>query len=277
MAKDVYTKIEELVNELGTVESHRQELALEIRSLEEELTALDQMAEDATDREEFESITAQRKEAELDLRLARNRLRLFGQAPRVSREQLADLLGQLGDEADAAAKVYRQKVEKPLAEVVKAGDEFDATITVVRGAVRKLASVTGPAIERDYNLLPLRARHAPLTGLRGQWPHRSSRPQGRAEAGRDGEAASVRHPLARAAQARKGPASGPFFICAAVGPRGLGRGARRDSLGGRLCGRPPKSHATQAKYIFLQCINGGHLCYLCIACVKSILPRAVPP
>ena len=152
MAKDIYTKIEELVNELGTVESHRQELALEIRSLEEELTALDQMAEDATDREEFESITAQRKEAELDLRLARNRLRLFGQAPRVSREQLADLLGQLGDEADAAAKVYRQKVEKPLAEVVKAGDEFDATITVVRGAVRKLASVTGPAIERDYNL-----------------------------------------------------------------------------------------------------------------------------
>lgn len=149
---DVYKKIDALVSELGTAADRREEIEGEIGDLTAELSALDQMAEDATDRAEFEAVTAQRREAELDLRFARNRLRLFDQSPRVSHEQLADLLAQLSDAADAAAEVYRQKVEKPLTEVVKAGDEFDVAIGVVREAVCKLASVTGPATERDSNI-----------------------------------------------------------------------------------------------------------------------------
>ena len=149
---DVYKKIDALVSELGTAADRREEIEKEIGDLTAELAALDQMAEDSASREEFENVMAQRKAAELDRKFAENRLRLFDQAPRVSREQLADLLAQLSEEADAAAKNYRQKVEKPLAEVVKAGDEFDATIGTLREAVRKLASVTGPAIERDSNI-----------------------------------------------------------------------------------------------------------------------------
>ena len=150
--KDAFNRINTIADELGSAESHRQELVQEVNDLEQELDALDQMAEDAASREEFENVMAQRKEAELDLRFARNKLRLFDQAPRVSREQLKDLLVQLGEEADAAAKSYRQKVEKPLAEVVKAGDEFSATVNAIREAVRKLASVTGPATERDNDI-----------------------------------------------------------------------------------------------------------------------------
>ena len=154
MAKNenVFTKIDRLADELGTAADRRQEIEGEIGDLTAELAALDQMAEDAASREEFENVMAHRKEAELDLRFARNKLRLFDQAPRVSREQLADLLAQLSEEADAAAKGYRQKVEKPLAEVVRAGDEFSATVDAIREAVRKLASVTGPATERDGNI-----------------------------------------------------------------------------------------------------------------------------
>ena len=148
MAKDIYTKIDELVTELGTAESHRQELVQEISDLESELEALDKLADEATSRSEYDAITAQRKEAELDIRFSRNRLRLFDQSPRIDPETLTDLLNQLSAEIDAAAKRYRQKVEKPVAEIVKAGDEFDATANMVREAVRKLASVTGPASER---------------------------------------------------------------------------------------------------------------------------------
>jgi chromosome segregation ATPase len=149
---DVYKEINALVSELGTAAERRREIEAEISDLTAELAALDQMAEDASDRQEYESITTQRREAELDIRFARNKLRLFDQTPRVSREQLKALLAQLSEEAEAAAMAYRKKVEKPMAEVVKAGDEFDAAINMVRGAVCKLASVTGPAIERDSNI-----------------------------------------------------------------------------------------------------------------------------
>lgn len=142
---EVYKKIDKLVTELGTAADRRKEMEEEISGLTAELAALDQMAEDATDREEYEGIITQRNEAELDLRFARNRLRLFDYAPRVSLEELKDLMSQLSGEVDAAAKAYRQKVEKPLAEIVKAGDEFDATVNTVREAVCKLASVIGPA------------------------------------------------------------------------------------------------------------------------------------
>lgn len=163
---DVYEKIDELVSELGTAADRRNEIEEEIGDLVAELAALDQMAEDATDREEYESIIAKHKEAELDLRFARNRLRLFDQAPIVTREHLADLLAQLSDDADAAAKSYRQKVEKPLAEIVKDGNEFDVTINMVRNAVCKLASVIGPASDHgdiwrmfhDFELGKLRSR-----------------------------------------------------------------------------------------------------------------------
>lgn len=142
---EVYKKIDKLVTELGTAADRRKEMEEEISGLNAELAALDEMAEDATDREEYESIITQRNEAELDLRFARNRLRLFDYAPRVSLEELKDLMSQLSGEVDAAAKAYRQKVEKPLAEIVKAGDEFDATVNTVREAVCKLASVIGTA------------------------------------------------------------------------------------------------------------------------------------
>lgn len=148
----VYERIDALVSELGTAANRREEMEVEIDGLTAELAALDQMAEDATDREEYENIIAKHKEAELDLRFARNRQRLFDQTPRVPREQIQDLLAQLGEATDAAAMSYRQKVEKPMAEIVKAGDEFDAAINMVRNAVCKLASVIGPATERDSNL-----------------------------------------------------------------------------------------------------------------------------
>lgn len=163
---EVYKKIDKLVTELGTAADRRKEMEEEISGLTAELAALDEMAEDATDREEYESIITQRNEAELDLRFARNRLRLFDYAPRVSLEELKDLMSQLSGEVDAAAKAYRQKVEKPLAEIVKAGDEFDATVNTVREAVCKLASVIGPASDHgdiwrmfhDFELGTLRSR-----------------------------------------------------------------------------------------------------------------------
>lgn len=158
MAKDVFAQINELADELGTAVGHRQVLVQEISDLADELAALDQMIEDAATREEYDAITAQRKEAELDLRFARNKLSLFDRAPRVSREQLEDMLAQLSAEADDAAKSYRQKVEKPLAEIVTAGDEFDQHIDAIRGAVRKLASVDGPVIETDKTLRHLFSR-----------------------------------------------------------------------------------------------------------------------
>lgn len=155
---DVYTTIDKLADELGTAASRRQVLVQEISDLADELAALDQMAEAAVSREEFEQITAQRREAELDLRFARNKLSLFDKAPRVSRQQLEDMLAQLSEEADNAAKSYRKKIEKPLAEIVTAGDEFDQTIDTIRGAVRKLASVDGPVIETDKTLRRLFSR-----------------------------------------------------------------------------------------------------------------------
>lgn len=150
--KDVYSAIDELFSKLGTAADHRKEIEKEIHDLTAELAALDQMAEDATDREEYEKITRAREEAGLDIRFANNRLRLFDQSPRVSREQMADLLAQLSDDADAAAERYRKQVEKPLAEIAKAGDEFDATANAIRNTVCKLASVTGPAVERDSDI-----------------------------------------------------------------------------------------------------------------------------
>lgn len=158
MAKDTFTKIDELADELGTAASHRRVLVQEITDLADELAALDQLAEDASDREEFDNVITQRKEAELDLRFARNKLSLFDRAPRVSREQLEDLLAQLSAEADIAAKSYRKKIEKPLAEIVTAGDEFDQHIDAIRGAVRKLASVNGPVTETDKTLRRLFSR-----------------------------------------------------------------------------------------------------------------------
>lgn len=156
--KTVFARINELADELGTAASHRQELTQEISDLADELAALDQMAEDATDRSEYDEITAQRKEAQMDIRFARNRLRLFDQSPRIDPEVLTDLLNQLSAEADDTAKRYRQKVEKPLADIITAGDAFDATINAIRESVRKLASVDGPVIESDDTLRRLFSR-----------------------------------------------------------------------------------------------------------------------
>lgn len=155
---DVYTKIDELADELGAAASHRQALVREINDLADELAALDQMAEDATDRSEYDAITAQRKEAQIDIRFARNRLRLFDQSPRIDPEVLTDLLNQLSTEADDAAKRYRQKVEKPLADIITAGDAFDATINAIRESVCKLAAVDGPVVERDKTIRRLFSR-----------------------------------------------------------------------------------------------------------------------
>lgn len=148
-ANDVYKKIDKLVAELGSAANHLEEMKAKIGDLTAELDALDKMADEALDRAEYDAITAQRKEAELDLRFARNRLRLFNQTPRIDPEALSDLMNQLDADAEAAAEAYRQKVERPLAEVVAAGDEFDATVAAIREGVRKLASVDGPAMERD--------------------------------------------------------------------------------------------------------------------------------
>lgn len=155
---DVFSKIDELADELGTAASHRQELTQKISDLADELAALDQMAEDATDRSEYDAITAQRKEAQVDIRFARNRLRLFDQSPRIDTEVLTDLLNQLCTEADDAATSWRKKIEKPLAEIVAAGGEFDQAIDTINEAVRKLASVDGPAIETDKSLRRLFSR-----------------------------------------------------------------------------------------------------------------------
>ena len=152
MAKDIFTKIDGLADELGTAESHRQELVREITDLEEELAALNKIADETTSRREYDAITEQRKEAELDVRFARNRLRLFDRSPRIDPEVIADLLSQLSAEADDAAMRYRKKVEKPLADIATAGDEFGQTIGAIREAVRKLASVDGPVTERDATL-----------------------------------------------------------------------------------------------------------------------------
>ena len=146
---NTYIKIDKLFSELGSAQAHRQELVQEVTSLEEELAALDQMAEIATSRNEYDGIMAQHKAAELDLKFANNRLNRFDQSPRIDPETLADLLNQLSDEADAAAEAYRKKVKKPLEAVVDAGDEFDQTIHRIREAVSKLRSVQGPIVERD--------------------------------------------------------------------------------------------------------------------------------
>lgn len=158
MAKDVFTKIDELADELGTAAGHRQVLVREISDLTDELAALDQMLEDASDRSEYDAIIAQRSEAQVDIRFARNRLRLFDQSPRIDTEVLTDLLNQLSTEADDAAKRYRQRVEKPLADIITAGDAFDATINAIRESVCKLASVDGPVTERDKTIRRLFSR-----------------------------------------------------------------------------------------------------------------------
>lgn len=150
MAKTIFTKIDELADELGTAESHRQELVQEISDLESELEALDKLADEALDRSEYDAITAQREEARLDLRFAKNRLRLFDQSPRIDPEVLDDLLAQLSAEIDAAAQSYRQKVEKPVAQIVAAGGEFDAAVDRVRMAVSRLGAVEGPVMNTSY-------------------------------------------------------------------------------------------------------------------------------
>lgn len=146
---NTYIKIDKLFSELGTAESHRQELVQEVSDLEAELDAIDTMLDDAADRSEYDAIRARIDECSLDLRFARNRLRRFDQSPRIDPETLADLLNQLDGEADAAAERYRAKVEKPLEAIVDVGDEFDQTIHRIREAVGKLRSVQGPVVERD--------------------------------------------------------------------------------------------------------------------------------
>lgn len=149
-AKDVYGAIDELADELGTAESHRQELVQEINDIESEMEALDELADAASSRAEFDEITAQREEARLDLRFAKNRLRLFDQSPRIDPETLDDIMAQLSAEIDAAAQSFRKKVEKPVAQIVAAGDEFDATVGRVRKAVSRLGAVEGPVMFSDY-------------------------------------------------------------------------------------------------------------------------------
>ena len=156
--KTVFARINELADELGTAASHRQELTQEISDLEAELDAIDAMLDDAADRDEYDAIMEQRKAAELDLRFARNRLRRFDQSPRIDPEKLTDLLNQLSAEADDAATRWRQKVEKPLADIITAGDAFDATINAIRESVCKLASVDGRVTERDKTLRRLFSR-----------------------------------------------------------------------------------------------------------------------
>ena len=146
---DVYNRIDELADELGTAESHRRGLVQEVSDLEAELSAIDAMLDDAADRDEYDAIMEQRKAAELDLRFARNRLRRFDQSPRIAPETLADLLNQLSADADNAVEVFRKKTEKPLEAIVDAGGEFDQTIHRIREAVGKLRSVQGPTVERD--------------------------------------------------------------------------------------------------------------------------------
>ena len=148
-ANDVYAKIDALVTELGTASSHRRKLVQEIKDLETELAAIDTMLDAAADRTEYDEIMKARRECELDIKFARNRLRRFDQSPRIDHETLTDLMAQLSAEVDAAAKSYRQKVEKPLAQIVAAGDEFDATISRVCSAVQRLHSVQGSLVDRD--------------------------------------------------------------------------------------------------------------------------------
>jgi len=149
-ANDVFATIDELVTELGTAASHRQELQQEINDLESELEALDKLADEATSRAEFDAITAQREEVRLDLRFAKNRLRLFDQSPRIDPVLLDNLLAQLSAEIDAAAQSFRQKVEKPVAQIVAAGGEFDAAVDRVRMAVSRLGAVEGPVMNTSY-------------------------------------------------------------------------------------------------------------------------------
>lgn len=158
MAKDTFTKIDELADALGTAASHRQELTQKISDFEQELADLDNLADEAADRAEYDAIIEQRNECALDLKFARNKLRRFDQSPRIDPEVLTDLLNQLSAEADDTAKRYRQKVEKPLADIITAGDAFDATINAIRESVRKLASVDGPVVESDDTLRRLFSR-----------------------------------------------------------------------------------------------------------------------
>lgn len=156
--KTVFARIDELADELGTAASHRQELTQKISDFEQELADLDNLADEAADRAEYDAIIEQRNECALDLKFARNKLRRFDQSPRIDPEKLTDLLNQLSAEADDTAKRYRQKVEKPLADIITAGDAFDATINAIRESVRKLASVDGPVVESDDTLRRLLAR-----------------------------------------------------------------------------------------------------------------------
>ena len=148
--ESIFTKIDELADELGTAADSRKGIEQEINDLTTELDALDQMAEDAADREEFDKIMSERKECDLDLKFARNRLRRFNQSPRIDTETLDSLLSQLSAEVDSAAEVYRQKVEKPIAEIAEAVGDFDATIDRTRDAARKLHAVLGPSDTLDH-------------------------------------------------------------------------------------------------------------------------------
>lgn len=151
-AKDIYTTVDELVATMGTAASNREKIEREISDLETELAALDTMLDDASDRAEYDEISTAREACQLDLKFARNRLRRFNVSPRIDSETISDLMSQLSAEADGAAKRFRQKVDKPLAEIVTAGDEFDADINAIRRAVRKLASIEGSVIETDHTL-----------------------------------------------------------------------------------------------------------------------------
>lgn len=148
-AKDVFATIDELVVTMGTAASHREKIEREISDLETELSALDTMLDDASDRAEYDEISTAREACQLDLKFARNRLRRFNVSPRIDSETLTSLMSQLSAEVDAAAEAYRKKVEKPLSEIVESGDDFDATIDRVRKAVSRLGAVEGPVIERD--------------------------------------------------------------------------------------------------------------------------------
>lgn len=150
--KDICTETDELFAEMGTAASSRETIEQEIANFEAELTALDQMAEDATDRDEYDRIMSARTNAELDLKFAKNRLRRFDTSPRIDPETFDGLMSQLSAEVDRAAMLYREKVEKPLAEIVKAGDAFNASAARVMDAVRKLRMVLGPIADRDWAL-----------------------------------------------------------------------------------------------------------------------------
>lgn len=147
--KDIFTEIDELAAELGTAADFRSELEQTIADLDAEKAALDQMMEDATDHDEFIHIKDQLENVALELAFAKKRLQLFDASPRIDLETLTDLTAQLDAEVDAAARRFRQQVEKPVDEIIEAGAEFDAAIERVRKAVVKLEATEGTASRRD--------------------------------------------------------------------------------------------------------------------------------